>query len=66
MIGKVIFAMGGAPAEAILGDDGRWTVRSGDDRTDHAGACKRLAAGLGVVGRVHFTGQQPHAAMPGA
>jgi len=33
----------------------------GDDTTDHARACRRLAAGLGLAGRVRFLGKRDHA-----
>jgi glycosyltransferase involved in cell wall biosynthesis len=40
-------------------------VVCGDDTTPHAAACKRLAAELGLAGRVRFLGRVGHAELPG-
>jgi glycosyltransferase involved in cell wall biosynthesis len=37
----------------------------GDDTTDYAGSCKRLAVHLGVDGRIEFTGKKQHEEMLG-
>lgn len=48
MIGRVLFDFGGVPAEAVLHEDGRWTVALLEERPDSSRVCQALAESLNL------------------